>query len=253
MLGYLAQRVLGQYELVLLDEAVERAPAAAAVRAAQPRRRRCRRSAPTSAQFMTWVTLHEVTHAVQFAGVPWLHPHVAGLVRELLRSAEVRLESRASCTAPEHRRGQAGVGDLRHGDLISIVTTKRRARDARPRPGGDGGDRGTRRARDGRRGARPAALAAQAARRARPPPPLAVGALAAGGAAARTRAEAAPVRAGQALLRRDRPRARRRRRSTTCARARGALPTLAELAIRTPGSSARCRGSWDRARPDAAA
>jgi uncharacterized protein (DUF2342 family) len=38
-------------------------------------------------EFMTWVALHEVTHAVQFAGVPWLHGHLAGLVKELLATA----------------------------------------------------------------------------------------------------------------------------------------------------------------------
>ena len=93
VVGYLAQRVLGQYELVLLDEAVDDQPAAAAVRAAEPRPGGARLRAPTSDEFMTWVTLHEVTHAVQFAGVPWLHGHVAGLVRELLQSAELRIET----------------------------------------------------------------------------------------------------------------------------------------------------------------
>ena len=44
-------------------------------------------------EFMTWVALHEVTHAVQFTGVPWLHGHVAGLVRELLGKAELRIEN----------------------------------------------------------------------------------------------------------------------------------------------------------------
>ena len=44
-------------------------------------------------EFMTWVALHEVTHAVQFAGVPWLHGHVAGLVRELLPQAELRIDA----------------------------------------------------------------------------------------------------------------------------------------------------------------
>ena len=73
-------------------------------------------------EFMTWVTLHEVTHAVQFAGVPWLQGHVAGLVQELLRSAELRIEAPRKLRIPtsaELRR----IGDaIRHGDLISVVT-----------------------------------------------------------------------------------------------------------------------------------
>jgi coenzyme F420 biosynthesis associated uncharacterized protein len=121
VLGYLGQRVLGQYELVLLDEAVDDRPprllfvlpnlgqAVGAFGADEQ-------------EFMTWVTLHEVTHAVQFAGVPWLHPHVAGLVRELLRSAELRIDSPRKLSLPSideiRRVGRA----LRKGDLISILT-----------------------------------------------------------------------------------------------------------------------------------
>ena len=122
VLGYLAQRVLGQYELVLLDEAVEDRPPrllfvlpnlGQAVQA----------FGAEEQEFMTWVTLHEVTHAVQFAGVPWLHRHVAGLVRELLASAEVRIETPRKLRIPSgdevRRIGRA----LRKGDLISIATT----------------------------------------------------------------------------------------------------------------------------------
>src|SRR5579884_4140064 len=125
VVGYLAQRVLGQYELVLLDEAVENRPPrllfvlpnlSQAVHAFGAEEK----------EFMTWVTLHEVTHAVQFSGVPWLHGHLAGLVRELLRSAELRLDTGRSLkpripSAGEVRRV---LGHLREGDLISIFTTR---------------------------------------------------------------------------------------------------------------------------------
>ncbi len=122
VLGYLAQRVLGQYELVLLDEAVEDRPPrllfvlpnlGQAVHA----------FGAEEQQFMTWVTLHEVTHAVQFAGVPWLHSHVAGLVRELLKSAEVRLDAPRKIKLPTPDEVKRVLGHLRQGDLISIITT----------------------------------------------------------------------------------------------------------------------------------
>jgi coenzyme F420 biosynthesis associated uncharacterized protein len=123
ILGYLGGRVLGQYELVLLDEAVEDRPPrllfvlpnlAQAVNAFGAEER----------EFMTWVTLHEVTHAVQFAGVPWLHPHVAGLVRELLKSAELRIESPRKPRLPSGEELRRVLGALRSGDLVSIVTSK---------------------------------------------------------------------------------------------------------------------------------
>jgi coenzyme F420 biosynthesis associated uncharacterized protein len=122
VLGYLAQRVLGQYELVLLDEAVEDRPPRLlfvlpnlgdAVRSFGAEER----------EFMTWVALHEVTHAVQFAGVPWLHGHVAGLVRELLRSAELRIDSSRTMRFPTREDASRIVTALRRGDLISLVTT----------------------------------------------------------------------------------------------------------------------------------
>jgi coenzyme F420 biosynthesis associated uncharacterized protein len=120
LVGYLAQRVLGQYELVLLDEAVEDRPPrllfvlpnlGQAVRMFEANER----------EFMTWVTLHEVTHAVQFAGVPWLHGYVAGLMRELLSSAEVRLDAPRKLRIPSIDELRRTGAALRRGDLISIV------------------------------------------------------------------------------------------------------------------------------------
>jgi coenzyme F420 biosynthesis associated uncharacterized protein len=123
VVGYLGQRVLGQYELVLLDEAVEDRPprllfvlpnlgqAVAAFGADEQ-------------EFMTWVTLHEVTHAVQFAGVPWLHPHVAGLVKELLQQAELRIDAPRKLKMPTRDELGRIARALREGDLVSVVTSK---------------------------------------------------------------------------------------------------------------------------------
>ena len=122
VLGYLAQRVLGQYELVLLDEAVaERAPRLLFV---MPNLGQAVKSfGAQDEEFMTWVALHEVTHAVQFAGVPWLHGYLSGLIRELLASAELRLDSPRKLRLPS-RNEVKRVGDaLRRGDLIAIVTS----------------------------------------------------------------------------------------------------------------------------------
>jgi coenzyme F420 biosynthesis associated uncharacterized protein len=122
VLGYLAQRVLGQYELVLLDEAADSSPPrllfvmpnlGQAVQAFGAQEN----------EFMTWVALHEVTHAVQFAGVPWLHGHVAGLVRELLKSAELRIDAERKLRFPSGAEIRRIGTALRHGDLISIFTT----------------------------------------------------------------------------------------------------------------------------------
>jgi coenzyme F420 biosynthesis associated uncharacterized protein len=122
VLGYLAQRVLGQYELVLLDEAVEDRPPRLLF--VLPNLGQAVQSfGAEETEFMTWVTLHEVTHAVQFAGVPWLHRHVAGLVKELLQTAEVRLEAPRKLRLPTTDEIKRVLNGLRQGDLISIVTS----------------------------------------------------------------------------------------------------------------------------------
>jgi coenzyme F420 biosynthesis associated uncharacterized protein len=123
VVGYLAQRVLGQYELVLLDEAVQERP---------PRLlfvlpnlgQAVRMFGADEKEFMTWVALHEVTHAVQFAGVPWLHAHMAGLVRELLATAELRIEAPHKLRLPTGGEIRRVLDALRRGDLISVVTSE---------------------------------------------------------------------------------------------------------------------------------
>ena len=122
VLGYLAQRVLGQYELVLLDEAVaEREPRLLFV---LPNLGQAVSTfGARDEEFMTWVALHEVTHAVQFAGVPWLHGYLSGLIRELLQSAELRLESPRKLRLPSTAEIKRVAEALRRGDLISIVTS----------------------------------------------------------------------------------------------------------------------------------
>ena len=120
VVGYLGQRVLGQYELVLLDEAGEDHPPRLLF--VLPNLGQAMASFEADEdEFMTWVALHEVTHAVQFAGVPWLHGHLAGLVQELLRSAEVRLDAGRRVRMPSRPELRRMGGALRNGDLIGVV------------------------------------------------------------------------------------------------------------------------------------
>ncbi|HEY1522817.1 MAG TPA: zinc-dependent metalloprotease [Solirubrobacteraceae bacterium] len=123
ILGYLGQRVLGQYELVLLDEAAqERPPRLLFV---LPNLGQSLRSfGADERQFMTWVALHEVTHAVQFAGVPWLHGYVSGLVQELLQSAETRLDAPRRFRPPSRDEAARMLAALRRGDVISLMTNE---------------------------------------------------------------------------------------------------------------------------------
>jgi coenzyme F420 biosynthesis associated uncharacterized protein len=117
--GFLAQRVLGQYDMPLLD--TTGAPRLLLVgpnlgNAAE------KMNADVE-ELLHWVTLHEVTHAVQFAGVPWLHPHVSGLVKQLLQQAEVRIDAPRKLRMPSLDELRHVGKALKDGDIISIVTT----------------------------------------------------------------------------------------------------------------------------------
>jgi coenzyme F420 biosynthesis associated uncharacterized protein len=123
VVGFLAQRVLGQYELVLLEEASDDNPPrllfvlpnlSTAVRALK---------VPKD-EFLTWVTLHEVTHAVQFSAVPWLQPHMAGLVSELLRSMELRIDGSRKLPSPSVAEARRIAAAVRHGDIVGIFASE---------------------------------------------------------------------------------------------------------------------------------
>jgi len=122
VLGFLAQRVLGQYELVLLDTAPEDRPPRLLF--VLPNLGNARRAfGADEREFLTWVALHEVTHAVQFAGVPWLQPHMAGMVRELLSHAELRIDTRRALRLPGTDDVKRLADAVRSGDLVSLVAS----------------------------------------------------------------------------------------------------------------------------------
>lgn len=91
LLGYMGRRVLGQYEVILSAEEVGE-PRLLLVApnlcdAAQ------RLNVPLD-ELVTWVTVHEVTHAVQFSAAPWLRAHLAGLMAQFFEEADVQLDAR---------------------------------------------------------------------------------------------------------------------------------------------------------------
>src|SRR5206468_3708551 len=90
--GLLSQRVLGQYELVLLDPDSR----TRLLFLAPNLREAAGRLNVDLEQLVAWVGFHEVTHAVQFTSVPWLRDHLAGLLRELLASVDLEFDPRAA-------------------------------------------------------------------------------------------------------------------------------------------------------------
>ncbi|MAG34714.1 MAG: hypothetical protein CL878_00470 [Dehalococcoidia bacterium] len=84
LLGYLARRVLGQYDISLLG----RKPInSGQVYFVEPNIGRFeRRYALPSDDLRFWIALHEVTHAFEFEAHPWLREHLNGLLTTYLGS-----------------------------------------------------------------------------------------------------------------------------------------------------------------------
>lgn len=82
--AFLAQRVLGQYDIALVGP--DRPARLLFVR---PNLIAAHRGLGGEREvLLRWIALHEATHAVQFRAVPWLRDHLGGLVRELIAQAE---------------------------------------------------------------------------------------------------------------------------------------------------------------------
>jgi coenzyme F420 biosynthesis associated uncharacterized protein len=120
--GYLSQRVLGQFEFVIVDPL---APARLLFVAPNIAAAAVRLDADLE-ELLTWIAFHEVTHAVQFTAVPWLRPHLAGLLEELLASLELKVDPRVLLRLPAADDVRAMVSGLREGGLVAAIGGARR-------------------------------------------------------------------------------------------------------------------------------
>jgi coenzyme F420 biosynthesis associated uncharacterized protein len=87
-IGYLSQRVIGQYDVALIGPA--RAPRLLFV---GPNLSAARARLDVDRDlFLRWIALHETTHAVHFASVPWLREHIGGIAEELFEKAALEVK-----------------------------------------------------------------------------------------------------------------------------------------------------------------
>ena len=115
--GYLSQRVLGQYELSLVQPG-----GPVRLLFVAPNLRKTSDELPVdAASFLEWVVLHEVTHVLQFSGVPWLREHLGGLLRDYLATVQVRLSGGAPRGLPSLRDPRQLLERFREGGLAGLV------------------------------------------------------------------------------------------------------------------------------------
>ncbi len=111
VMGYMSQRVLGQYELSLIAGTANPRllfvgtnlnGAAAALKVDRE-------------AFVRWVTVHELTHAMQFGGVPWLRDHMGGLLKEYLETVDVKLDGSSAAEDDGDREADSATGSTTNG------------------------------------------------------------------------------------------------------------------------------------------
>jgi len=119
LVGYLSQRVLGQYDLLVPED-----DAGDAVYYVGPNVLALeKRFAFRPGDFRLWIAIHEVTHRAQFVGVPWMREHFLSLARAAFEvvDPDPRTVFRAISRALDEIR--SGRNPLDDGGLVGLFAT----------------------------------------------------------------------------------------------------------------------------------
>ncbi len=121
VLGWLSTRVLGQYDLLLTEEAVEdqdlvyfvgpNVVALEQLHGFEPR------------EFRLWLALHEVTHRCQFTAIPWMRDYFVTLVHDGIGSLEPDPSRFAEALRRMTDEIRAGRNPLRENGALGLVAT----------------------------------------------------------------------------------------------------------------------------------
>jgi coenzyme F420 biosynthesis associated uncharacterized protein len=123
ILGWMSQRVLGQYDLLIIEEEAPHdqdlvyyvGPNVLALEklyAFPPR------------EFRLWLALHEVTHRAQFTGVPWMRQHFLGLVEQMLDAVDPDPRRFIDSIARAAESMRSGKNPLADGGVMGLVASR---------------------------------------------------------------------------------------------------------------------------------
>jgi coenzyme F420 biosynthesis associated uncharacterized protein len=118
VIGYLARNVLGQFELGL--PRLEDGGKLYIVYPNMLKAEKNMRLVPED--FRLWITLHEVTHAFEFAAQPWLRGYMKSLMERYFNSVSLRLEEMSVRLKPGELRDSKRLNEIiNQGGLMSVV------------------------------------------------------------------------------------------------------------------------------------
>jgi coenzyme F420 biosynthesis associated uncharacterized protein len=122
LLGWMATRVLGQYDLLIVEEEDPEdqdlvyyvGPNILAIE---------KRFGFPPREFRLWLALHEVTHRAQFTGVPWLRPHFLSLVNRTLDAVDPDPKRFLDAFARVVEDVRAGQNPLDEGGVATLLAS----------------------------------------------------------------------------------------------------------------------------------
>jgi coenzyme F420 biosynthesis associated uncharacterized protein len=122
VLGWMSTRVLGQYDLLIIEE--ESPLDQDLVYYVGPNVLSLEKQfAFPPREFRLWLALHEVTHRAQFTGIEWMRPYFLGLVSQTLDAVDPdpkRFLAVLGRLAEARRKGENPLAD---GGLVALVAS----------------------------------------------------------------------------------------------------------------------------------
>jgi coenzyme F420 biosynthesis associated uncharacterized protein len=120
MLGWMSTRVLGQYDLLLIED--DRPEDQDIVYYVGPNVLALeKRFAFPPREFRLWLALHEVTHRAQFTGIPWMRDHFRTLVEAGLSSIDPDPKRFLEALRRAVDEVRAGRNPLDEGGVVALL------------------------------------------------------------------------------------------------------------------------------------
>jgi coenzyme F420 biosynthesis associated uncharacterized protein len=119
LLGYMSQRVLGQYDLLVADSPQGDGVyyVGANILGLE------KRFAFRPRDFRLWIAIHEVTHRAQFTGVPWMREYFLGLVRQVLELVDPDPSTLFKAVSRAVDEVRAGRNPLDDGGVVGLLAS----------------------------------------------------------------------------------------------------------------------------------
>ena len=122
LLGWMSGRVLGQYDLLVIED--EDPDEQDLVHYVGPNILALEKKfAFPPREFRQWLALHEVTHRMQFTGIPWMREHFLGLVDGMVSAVDEDPKQLLDAVTRAAEQIRQGTNPLDEGGLAAVFST----------------------------------------------------------------------------------------------------------------------------------